>query len=93
VDLSLLIAAALTFAVVVALLIWREPVLAWTQRSTVFIREVRAEVRKITWPGWDDLRRSTLVITIIVIVIGIVIGLMDWLFSLILIDFFGRAFG
>jgi preprotein translocase subunit SecE len=93
VDLSLLIAAALTLAVVVALLIWREPVLAWTQRSTVFIREVRAEVRKITWPGWDDLRRSTLVITIIVIVIGIVIGLMDWLFSMILIDFFGRAFG
>lgn len=92
-DLSLLIATALTLAVVVALLIWREPVLAWAQRSTVFIREVRAEVRKITWPGWDDLRRSTLVITIIVIVIGIVIGLMDWLFSRILIDFFGRAFG
>ena len=29
----------------------------------------------------------------IVIVIGIVIGLMDWMFSMILIDFFGRAFG
>lgn len=92
-DLSLIIAAALTLAVVAVLLIWREPVLAWTQRSTAFLREVRAEVRKVTWPGWDDLRRSTVVITIIVIIIGIVIGLMDWLFSMILIDFFGRAFG
>jgi len=93
VDLSLIIAAVLTLVVVVALLVWRQPVLAWTQRSTVFIRDVRAEVRKVTWPSWDDLRRSTLVITIIVILIGILIGLMDWLFSLILIDFFGRAFG
>ena len=92
-SLSLLIAAVLTLAVIVALLVWREPVLAWTQRSTAFIREVRGEVRKVTWPGWDDLRRSTVVITIIVIIIGIVIGLMDWMFSMILIDFFGRAFG
>jgi preprotein translocase subunit SecE len=93
VELTLIIPAVLTLAAVVALLVWREPVLAWTQRSTSFVRDVRAELRKVTWPTWDDLRRSTVVITIIVILLGIVIGLMDWLFSLILIDLFGRAFG
>ncbi len=92
-DLSLIIPAVLTLVVVVALVVWRQPVLAWANRSSAFLRDVRAEVRKVTWPTWDDLRRSTVVITIIVIIIGIVIGLMDWLFSLILIDFFGRAFG
>ena len=33
------------------------------------------------------------VITIIVILIGLLIGLMDWMFSKILIDLFGRVFG
>jgi preprotein translocase subunit SecE len=68
-------------------------VTALTQRSSTFLREVRAEVRKISWPTWDDLRRSTLVITIIVILLGLLIGLMDWMFSKILIDLFGRIFG
>jgi preprotein translocase subunit SecE len=68
-------------------------VTALAQRSSTFLREVRAEVRKISWPTWDDLRRSTLVITIIVILLGLLIGLMDWMFSKILIDLFGRIFG
>jgi len=49
-------------------------VTALAQRSTTFLREVRA-------------------ITVIVIVLGIMIGLMDWMFSKILIDLFGRIFG
>ena len=64
-----------------------------TQRSSQFLRDVRAELRKVSWPTWEDLRRSTGVITIIVILIGLLIGVMDLLFSKILIDFFGRIFG
>lgn len=79
--------------VVVALVIWRQPALALAQRSNVFLQDVRAEMRKVSWSSWDDLRRSTVVITILVIVIGVIIGLMDWLFSKILIDLFGRVFG
>jgi preprotein translocase SecE subunit len=47
----------------------------------------------VSWPSWEELRRSTLVITVIVIILGILIGLMDWVFSRILIDLFGRVFG
>jgi preprotein translocase subunit SecE len=93
VDLPLIVGAALVVVAVAALAVWREPVFAIAARSRAFILEVRAEVRKVTWPSWDDLRRSTLVITVIVIIIGIIIGVMDWLFSKILIDFFGRVFG
>ncbi len=68
-------------------------VLSFAQKSAVYLREVRAEVQKVTWPTWMDLRRTTGVIIVFVIVLGIVIGLMDWLASRLLIDFLGRLFG
>jgi preprotein translocase subunit SecE len=68
-------------------------VATFTQRSSQFLRDVRAELRKVSWPTWEDLRRSTMVITIIVILIGLLIGVMDLMFSKILIDLFGRMFG
>ncbi len=76
-----------------ALAVWRQPALAFTQRAAAFLQEVRAEVRKVSWPTWEDLRKSTVVITILIIVIGIIIGLMDWFFSWLLIGFLGRVFG
>jgi len=93
VNLSLIITAVAVLAAGAALVVWREPVLAFSQRSAAFMQDVRGELRKVSWPSWDDLRRSTGVITIIVIIIGILIGLMDWMFSRILIDLFGRVFG
>lgn len=92
-DLPLIIGAVAALIVVTVLAVWRQPVFAFAQRSAVFVEQVRAEVRKVTWPTRDDLRKSTVVITILVIIIGIVIGLMDWIFSKILIDFLGRAIG
>lgn len=57
-----------------------------------YIRDVRVEVRKVTWPGWEDLRRSTFVIIVVVILIGIVIGVMDLIFSRVFINFLPRLF-
>jgi len=93
VNWTLYVPAALLLVAIAALVIWRQPVLAFAARSNAFLKDVRAEVRKVSWPGWEDLRNSTTVITIIVILLGILIGVMDWLFSLLLIDFFGRIFG
>jgi preprotein translocase subunit SecE len=67
--------------------------LSLANRSVEYLRLVRAEVRKVTWPTWLDLRRTTVVIVIFVIVLGIIIGIMDWMASKILIDFLGRVFG
>ena len=67
--------------------------LSVVQRSSQFMSEVRSELRKVSWPTWEDLRKSTLTITVIVVLIGILIGAMDRVFSLILIDLFGRVFG
>lgn len=66
---------------------------AVVQRTNTFLQLVRGEMRKISWPTWDDLRRSTLVITVFVAIIGVIIGVMDSAFSLILIKWLGQAFG
>jgi preprotein translocase subunit SecE len=67
-------------------------VVALAQRSMGYLRDVRAEVRKVTWPTWDDLRRTTVVVSIFVIIIGIIIGILDRISSLLMIDWFPRLF-
>ena len=66
---------------------------AVVQRTNTFLQHVRGEMRKVSWPTWDDLRRSTLVITVFVAILGVIIGVMDSAFSLILITWLGQAFG
>jgi preprotein translocase subunit SecE len=64
----------------------------FAQSVAAYLRDVRAEVRKVSWPTWDDLRRTTMVIIVFVIVIGLIIGLMDVISSWVLIDLLGRIF-
>jgi len=51
----------------------------WITRAVEFLRDVRTEVRKVTWPTWEELKKATTVIVIFVAVLGLVIGWMDWL--------------
>lgn len=67
-------------------------IVALAQRTAGYVRDVRAEVRKVTWPSWLDLRRTTVVVVIFVIIIGLIIGLMDVISSKLLIDVLGRLF-
>jgi len=60
--------------------------------STQFLREVRAEVKKVTWPTVDELKRSTGVIIVFVILIGLLIGLMDFVFAKLLVEWLGGLF-
>ena len=68
------------------------PIVVLAQRTAGYVRDVRAEVRKVTWPTWPDLRRTTVVVVIFVIVIGLIIGLMDVISSKLLIDVLGSLF-
>jgi len=67
-------------------------IVALAQRTTGFVRDVRAEVRKVSWPTWVELRRTTIVVVIFVVIIGLIIGLMDVISSKLLIDVLGRLF-
>ena len=90
-DLVLVIGGVAVVGVGGAMVVWRNPLVALAQRSAVYIQDVRSEIHKISWPTWDDLRKSTTVILIIILIVGAVIGLMDLLFSKLLIDWLGQV--
>ena len=47
------------------------------QNAAQFLREVRAELTKVTWPTRKDTIASTSVVLVIVILIGAFLGLVD----------------
>jgi preprotein translocase subunit SecE len=61
-------------------------VAGWVERSGEFIRSVRAELAKVTWPTREELVRATRMIVVLSIVLGITIGLLDWMLQKILVD-------
>jgi preprotein translocase subunit SecE len=57
-----------------------------------FFRDVRAEVRKVTWPTVDELKKATTVIVIFVSILGVVIGLMDAVFQFVFVKAVAKLF-
>ncbi len=45
--------------------------------ATEYIRDVRVEMNKVTWPSRNELRESTMVVIVMVILISIFIGVVD----------------
>ena len=65
---------------------------SWIGRTVEFFREVRGEVRKVTWPTWEELKKATTVIIIFVAILGLVIGWMDWLLQQIFVVGLAKLF-
>jgi len=42
-----------------------------------FLSEVRAELKRVTWPDWPQLRQATITIIVFVLLIAAFIALMD----------------
>lgn len=55
-------------------------VLARLDRVRKFTVEVQAEMKKVTWPDWLQLRNATGVIIVFVLIVAAIIGLMDLVF-------------
>ncbi|MBS0618609.1 MAG: preprotein translocase subunit SecE [Spirochaetes bacterium] len=47
------------------------------KRIWQFLVEARAELKKATWPSWDEVSRSTIVVFITVIIFAVMIYLVD----------------
>ncbi len=58
----------------------------WVGATVEFLRAVRSELVKVTWPTRDELLKATRMIVILSLVLGLAIGWMDKLFNLILVD-------
>ncbi|MHB8792616.1 MAG: preprotein translocase subunit SecE [Thermoleophilia bacterium] len=46
-----------------------------------FLREVRVEMSKVTWPGREELIQSTMVVLLAVVLAGTFIAILDLVFS------------
>ena len=46
-----------------------------------FARDVRGELRRVSWPDRDQLRQSTAVVLIIVIVLALYVAAVDFVFQ------------
>ena len=68
---------ALLLVAAVAMVIKRDKVKSGSTTFLQFLTDVSAEVKKITWPTKDDLRKATMVILLFVAVVAVVIGTMD----------------
>jgi preprotein translocase subunit SecE len=50
-------------------------------RITKYLREVRAEVRKVTWPSRQEVVRFSTIVVIVLIVMSIFMAVVDFAFS------------
>ena len=53
----------------------------WYKRFIPFLREVRAELRKVTWPSRNEIYSTTLIVIIATFFFGFYLYFMDVIFS------------
>ena len=49
----------------------------YVRRAQEFLREVRVELRRVTWPSWRETRNTTLVVIGLVLVFALFLGAVD----------------
>ncbi|MBI4552156.1 MAG: preprotein translocase subunit SecE [Candidatus Latescibacteria bacterium] len=57
------------------------------ERAITFLKDVRAELVKVSWPSRDELVGSTTVVIVVSIVFAAFVGLVDFLLSILLSRF------
>ncbi len=53
------------------------------ERFTAYVLQTREELRKCTWPSWDELKGSTVVVTISIVILGGFTVCVDLIFSML----------
>jgi preprotein translocase subunit SecE len=64
----------------------------WYKRFSQFLREVRSELKKVTWPSRNEVYNTTIVVLIAMVFFGFYLYFMDAFFSWVLLKikaFFG----
>ena len=57
--------------------LWRK---GYLLQLTNYVQQTREELRKCTWPTWDELKGSTVVVSISIVILGGFIVLVDQVF-------------
>jgi preprotein translocase subunit SecE len=62
-------------------------------RTADFYREVRAEMGKVTWPDWPQVRQLSIGVIALSLFIGLIIWLMDLVLQSVLVRWIPAIFG
>ncbi len=46
-----------------------------------YLREVRAELKKVSWPSWKQVWYSTLIVIVFSLVVSVYLGIIDMIFT------------
>jgi len=60
--------------------LWRAGHLA---RFAAYVMQTREELRKCTWPTWEELKGSTVVVTISIVILGGFTVFVDFIFAML----------
>ena len=51
--------------------------MSWWNQGREFLKEVRVEATKVSWPTRNELRDSTVVVIVTVVIVSVFIGIVD----------------
>ena len=60
---------------------WTEKVKGLWGQTMAFLKDVRVEMTKVTWPTWQELKGQTIVVIVAVLMIAAFIGIVDLFLS------------
>jgi preprotein translocase subunit SecE len=63
------------------------------QRIVTFYNDVMAEMRKVTWPDWPQVRQLSIGVIVLALAIGGIIALMDLILQQVLVRWIPSLFG
>jgi preprotein translocase subunit SecE len=56
------------------------------QRTVAFYHDVMAEMKKVTWPDWPQVRQLSIGVVVLSLFIGLVIFILDNILRLVLVQ-------
>ena len=56
--------------------------MAWTMQVREFVKEVKVEATKVSWPTRIELRDSTIVVIVAVLLVSVFVGAVDYVLQL-----------
>ena len=73
----------------IAILIWVAVIgvafaIAWRKglllKLSNYVQQTKEELRKCTWPTWDELKGSTVLVALSILILGVFTIVVDWVF-------------
>jgi preprotein translocase subunit SecE len=53
------------------------------KRFAVYVQATREELRKCSWPTWDELKESTVLVMVVTLLIGVFTVIVDFVFTVV----------